>query len=169
MQAVDSATSSQTSPGCNTRIRRITATAHSNSQPGPKLLSISSVRKDHTALRQILSQTRWQVAAARTCRKAKVLLHRQSVAAIFCECDLPDGTWRDILSWSANISQPPPVNVTSGLADGRLWAEVLNLGGYDVLAKPFHEQEVRHVLTFAAGNQFERQHDVATGLALPAC
>jgi hypothetical protein len=28
------------------------------------------------------------------------------------------------------------------LADERLWAEVLNLCGYDVLATPFHADEV---------------------------
>ena len=29
------------------------------------------------------------------------------------------------------------------------WAEVLNIGGYDVLAKPFREPEVRHTLEWA--------------------
>ena len=36
--------------------------------------------------------------------------------------------------------------VTSRLADDRLWAEVLNLGGYDVLAKPFDASEVARVV-----------------------
>jgi DNA-binding response OmpR family regulator len=150
------------SSGNRTRISSIATMANSNSQLGPKLLSISSVRRDHSALRQILSQTGWQLAAARTCRGARELLHRRSVSAIFCESDLPDGTWRDILSLSTNTSQPPPVIVTSRLPDDRLWAEVLNLGGYDVLAKPFHEQEVRHVLT-SAGTQFERRYHASAG------
>ena len=163
MQKVRSATPTGQLPGCKSRIHRIIANADSKSPQAPKLLSISSVRKDHTALRQILSQTQWQVAAARTFRKAKAFLHRRSVSAIFCESDLPDGTWRDILNWSAEISQPPPVIVTCQLADDRLWSEVLNLGGYDVLAKPFHEQEVRHVLT-SAGNQFETKYHTAASL-----
>ena len=32
-----------------------------------------------------------------------------------------------------------------------LWAEVLNLGGYDVLAQPFDELEVRRVVALAGG------------------
>jgi DNA-binding response OmpR family regulator len=32
--------------------------------------------------------------------------------------------------------------VTSRLADEKLWAEALNLGAYDVLAKPFDRQEL---------------------------
>jgi DNA-binding response OmpR family regulator len=35
--------------------------------------------------------------------------------------------------------------VTSRFADDYLWSEVLNFGGYDVLSKPFSEEEVRHV------------------------
>ena len=39
------------------------------------------------------------------------------------------------------LPDPPSVIVTSRLADDRLWAEVLNLGAYDVLAKPFDRTE----------------------------
>jgi DNA-binding response OmpR family regulator len=39
--------------------------------------------------------------------------------------------------------------VCSRLADERLWAEVLNLGGYDVLAIPFHAGEVEHTVNAA--------------------
>ena|SRR5579883_1359299 len=126
------------------------------SAAAPNILSVSSTSEDHTALRQILEPTQWHIAAATTCRRAKALLRKRAVSAIVCAHDLPDGTWRDVLNISAACSRRPPVIVTSGLADNRLWAEVLNLGGYDVLAKPFHEQEVRHVLT-SAGNQTAKQ------------
>ena len=43
----------------------------------------------------------------------------------------------------------PPLVVTSRLADDYLWSEVLNLGGWDVLAKPFRQQEVLYVLDSA--------------------
>jgi len=41
---------------------------------------------------------------------------------------------------------PPLLIVASRLADERLWAEVLNLGGYDVLLKPFEPAELRRVI-----------------------
>jgi len=44
---------------------------------------------------------------------------------------------------------PPLVIVTSHLADERLWAEALNLGAYDVLAKPFDAIEVGRILGLA--------------------
>ena len=39
--------------------------------------------------------------------------------------------------------------VTARLADDQLWAQALNLGAYDVLAKPFDEQEVIRTLSLA--------------------
>ncbi len=40
------------------------------------------------------------------------------------------------------MHSPPALIVTSPAAGPRLWAEVLNLGGYDVLAQPFSTEEV---------------------------
>jgi FixJ family two-component response regulator len=42
-----------------------------------------------------------------------------------------------------------PVIVTSRLADDCLWAEVLNLGSYDLLMKPFDGEETVRVLAMA--------------------
>ena len=47
------------------------------------------------------------------------------------------------------MMDPPLLIVTSRFADERLWAEALNVGAYDVLAKPFERDEVNRVLTSA--------------------
>jgi len=62
---------------------------------------------------------------------------------VICERSLPDGDGKDLLG------KTPRLIVTSDAADEALWAEVLNLGGYDVLAQPFDEQEVRRVVAMA--------------------
>jgi hypothetical protein len=51
----------------------------------------------------------------------------------------------------------PAFIVTSRLADAGLWAEVLHLGGYDLLAQPFCAQEV----IWAVGNAHYRSWNVA--------
>ena len=76
-----------------------------------------------------------------------------------CERELPDGSWRDLFQFLATkLKNPPPLVVVSRQADEALWAEVLNLGGYDVLTKPFDGEEVNRVMTMArrhgAGGQF---------------
>ena len=60
-----------------------------------------------------------------------------------------DGTWKDILQAMATLSGRPLLIVTSRLADDYLWVEVLNLGGYDVLAKPWHHKEVARAIASA--------------------
>jgi len=47
------------------------------------------------------------------------------------------------------VPDPPPLIVTSRLADERLWAEVLNLGAFDVIAKPFDRMETMRVISAA--------------------
>jgi DNA-binding response OmpR family regulator len=49
----------------------------------------------------------------------------------------------------AKLQSPPLIIVTSQFADECLWAEVLNLGGYDVLAKPFDSFEVIWLMSMA--------------------
>jgi DNA-binding response OmpR family regulator len=47
------------------------------------------------------------------------------------------------------MAHPPLLLVVSKHADENLWAEVLNLGGYDVLLKPFERAEVVRVVGMA--------------------
>lgn len=61
---------------------------------------------------------------------------------VISEQDVPGGGWKKILSALQQLSRPPLLVVTSRLADEYLWAEVLNPGGHDVLAKPFRAKEL---------------------------
>ena len=68
---------------------------------------------------------------------------------VICERDLPFGSWKDLLQEIQTLPDPPLLIVTSRLADEGLWAEALNLGAYDVLAKPFDRKEVTRVVSLA--------------------
>lgn len=67
-----------------------------------------------------------------------------------CERDLSDGDWRQLWAILACEPKPPKFIVTSRLADDALWAEVLNVGGYDLLLKPFRAEEVIRIVHAAA-------------------
>ena len=94
---------------------------------------------------------------AATCRQALERLGHIPVAVVLCDSDLPDGSWLDLFDSVASADDPPLLIVTSRMADERLWAEVLNLGGFDVIAKPFAEKEVLHVLETARMHRACRQ------------
>jgi DNA-binding NtrC family response regulator len=68
---------------------------------------------------------------------------------VLTESALPDGAWLDVLELAHEATPEPNVIVTRPGVDSRTWCEVLNLGGYDMLAQPFSEPEVRRVLSNA--------------------
>ena len=113
------------------------------------ILSVSPDENDHNALLEIVDQLPFLLTPAWTCREAANYLDMEPFGIVLCECNLPDGNWVEILNRTSSVLEPPLLIVTSRIADVSLWAEVLNLGGYDLLAKPFSRQEVRHVLTSA--------------------
>jgi len=73
-------------------------------------------------------------------------LQKSRFPIVVTERDLSPGSWKDLLDHSAGLPMPPLLIVTSRMADERLWAEALNLGAWDVLAKPFDAQEVCRVV-----------------------
>jgi DNA-binding response OmpR family regulator len=90
-----------------------------------------------------------RIQTADSCHTAFQSLAARRISIVVCERDLPDGSWRDVLERLGSSPERPYLIVTSRLADEWLWAEVLNIGGYDVLAKPFNAEETRHVLETA--------------------
>ena len=112
------------------------------------LLAISPNEQDRQSLEHILDIDRWTVQGARTLEEASSML-RQEPSLVLCEKDLPDGSWKDVFHEARCLENPPPIVVVSRQADERFWAEVLNLGCYDVLLKPFEYSEVRRVMGMA--------------------
>jgi DNA-binding response OmpR family regulator len=104
------------------------------------ILAISPDVEDHEIVRQILEGSGWRTLACKTRGQARRLWRQASV--VLCEQKLPDGDWKEVLTELQSVLDPPLLIVMSRLADSGLWAEVLNLGGYDVLAKPLKAEEV---------------------------
>jgi DNA-binding NtrC family response regulator len=105
------------------------------------ILSVSPHKEDHDSLQGIFGHSRWRVLPAANLKIGAALL-QCGVSVVVCERDLEGGTWIDLLRQAQTVAEPPTVIVTSRLADDRLWAEALNLGAYDVLAKPFDRTEL---------------------------
>ena len=122
---------------------------HSQTKLAISVLSVSPVEEDHRSLEQILSHTNWKLFKATGLRSASACLRDHSVSVVLCESDLRPGNWKDLLWELSGFSIPQPLVVTTRLADDALWGEVLNLGGHDVLAKPFDFSEVVRVISLA--------------------
>jgi DNA-binding response OmpR family regulator len=84
------------------------------------------------------------------------MLDEHRFGVFICDSSRESGNWRSVLADLQNRHDPPSLIVSSRLADERLWAEVLNLGGYDVLMQPFDRSEVLRV-TAMAGLSWRRK------------
>lgn len=110
-----------------------------------QILAVSASETDQQELCRILTQLRWAVHRAYSRVQAIEIMRRKAISVVLCDSDLPDGSWKDILHESALEQNPPSVIVTTPIShDAPLWSEVLNLGGHEVLAKPFDAREVFH-------------------------
>jgi DNA-binding response OmpR family regulator len=110
---------------------------------------VSGREEDHITLGHIFSHSNWQLHSVHNLGDACEALRRERVAVAICEQDLPDGNWKHLLAELIRCELPPVLVVTSRSADDCLWAEVLNLGGCDVLAKPFDAKEVVWAVSMA--------------------
>jgi DNA-binding response OmpR family regulator len=113
------------------------------------VLTVSPNQEDRKSLESVLDTPGWTIREANSIREATRLLQDRP-SLVLCERYLPDGTWKDVFDAAAGLDNPPPVVVVSRSADRRLWAEVLNIGGFDVLLKPFERKEVHHVMAAAS-------------------
>lgn len=124
------------------------------------LLAVSSRRADHVSLQQILRDTSWELCQARKYWDALKFLCNDRMAVVISACLLPDGNWKDILGQIAVLPDAPRLIVTSSEPDDRLWAEVLNLGGHDVLTTPFDKHEVIRSVSHAWQSWEDEWHSV---------
>jgi DNA-binding response OmpR family regulator len=128
-----------------------------------RLMAVLPTREDRAALQRIIGPCRWELQWTRTCEEAIDAFGRTSPPIVICDRHLPDGDWRQLWDLLARELKPPMFIVTSKLADDALWAEVLNLGGYDLLLKPFRAEEVIRMVHAAA------REPLPTGPNLHAC
>ena len=113
------------------------------------ILLVSPSAEDMSSLRRILHHGDWHISRASDCQEAAKHLRQHGASVVICDRDLPDGDWKDLLQQTSAMDSRPLLLVVSRVADEALWAEVLNLGGYDVLLKPFDRSEVLRVIGMA--------------------
>jgi DNA-binding NtrC family response regulator len=109
------------------------------------LLLVSEQVSDWISLAGILSRSNWELRVRTTCRDALTLLRETHLPVVICDDESTNGHWQSLLDDLSTLASPPALIVSSRLADERLWAKVLNLGGYDVLPTPFEKTEVLRV------------------------
>jgi DNA-binding response OmpR family regulator len=120
------------------------------------VLVVTQSEEDRRSLSAIFGHCNWNVFKTGTIAETLNFLSHHVTPVILCDRDLPDGSWKQLLTAIGGCGYAPRLVVAARLADDRLWSEVLNLGGYDVLLKPFRPKEVFRVLSVAWHNWHDR-------------
>jgi DNA-binding response OmpR family regulator len=105
--------------------------------------------KEAAELERTFSHTRWELRLAHSVREAKKPILSQAAGVIICEQQLPDGTWLDLMRLTEPLHPRPQVIVLSASMDRRLWTDVLDAGGYDVLGTPLQPRELYALVPMA--------------------
>jgi DNA-binding response OmpR family regulator len=114
------------------------------------ILAVFPFPEDRISLQTILGRSNWEVQFTATFDEAREALRAFSFGVVISESRLPEGLgWKDLLREIQDAAESPPLIVVDRLADEWLWAEVLNLGAYGVLMKPFDAKEVLHAIVTA--------------------
>ena len=117
--------------------------AHKTPHTEPvRVLAISRFSQDQLALQRIIGHSKWVLRTASTYAEALEILREDPMPVVITERDLPPYSWKDVLTELASMTNPSRLIVAADNADARLWGEMLNLGAYDVLAKPFESAEL---------------------------
>ena len=113
------------------------------------VLSVSPIQQDHDTLASFLGRDQWRIHNALSLQSASAFLRAHAVPLVVCEHDLSPGSWTQLLDETRLLAIPPVLIMTCRVADDHLWAEALNMGAYDVLAKPLDQTEVTRTLSSA--------------------
>ncbi len=101
-----------------------------------------------------------EVLAVCDCNEARRMLEtRPRVQVVVTDAALPDGDWRRVLEIMAQGGANVEVVVCSRLGDPKLWLDVLEQGGYDVLVAPYEREETKRIVEAAAARSYLRSPD----------
>lgn len=107
------------------------------------LVAVSDPESGRT-LQHLLSDFGYDPLLASSLREARAILSKQSVPLVFCEAQLADGSFRELLQ-STKPGRIPLV-VAARLPDTRQYLEAMSLGAFDFVASPFRRAEVQRIL-----------------------
>jgi len=102
---------------------------------------VSKSEADCRTLREVAAPMSQPVISIPDLQQARRALHRLNPEIVLCDADAwASGSWQELLQDAQEAESL--FLVASRQADERLSAEVLNLGGFDVLTSPFDRDEL---------------------------
>jgi DNA-binding NtrC family response regulator len=106
------------------------------------VLVVGSDIGKRTALVDILEACGLEPMIASNVEETRQILARRPLHMVFCEDNLPDGGFREILRLVKANRPEIQVVVSSMLGDVDEYVEAMNLGAFDFIAPPYRSTEI---------------------------
>lgn len=117
------------------------------------IVLVSSSASDAQVFREIAGGPGRLIVNVPDLTGALATIQKLDPGLVVCDTDIQGkGSWRDLLD-TRYLSATFALLVVADGPDESLWAEVLNLGGFDLLVKPFRADEVERVVAAALSHR----------------
>jgi DNA-binding NtrC family response regulator len=128
-----------------------------------EVLVVSSDVEKRRELAAILRRENIDAIRAGTVRECRAILAKDGVGLIFCDKQLPDGTYRDLITASRAMKSRARVVVTSHEGEWDEYLEAMRLGAFDVIASPCRPTDVEWMVIQARRDERIRVRQVLGG------
>jgi len=125
------------------------------------VLVASAEIEDRRGLMHILQAQELEPICCSAIRESIEILQKQTVGLVFCDKNLSDGTYRDLLSAIRSLKTKVRVVVTSRHADWDEYLEAMRLGAFDVIAAPCRPTDVEWMVIQAKRDERNRPRKAA--------
>ena len=116
--------------------------------PTPVLV-VSSELGDCNALGDTINQEGWKTICASSVDECKGVFANHDIDLVFCERELTDGTYRDVLAIARSQRHRPRLIVMSRCPNWDEYLESLHAGAFDLIASPYETVDIANVLNQA--------------------
>lgn len=117
-----------------------------NRRVAPGALAVGRPEHDTVALASLFASRGWRLHEAESVALAGPILRSESLDLVFCDRQITDGSWTDVLRLTVLLSPPPALVLTSFHAGWDLWLEALDAGAFDLLGRPYDLKEVERTV-----------------------
>jgi DNA-binding NtrC family response regulator len=120
------------------------------------VLVASSQLENRRALIEVLEGLSADVTSSSSIEQASEVLAKQPIELVFCDDELPDGSYRDLLPGARHRQQGIRVVVITRTGEWEEYLEAMRLGAFDFIRGPMHPTDVELVVSRAQHEQDER-------------
>jgi DNA-binding NtrC family response regulator len=124
------------------------------------VLAVVLETNDKEQIQRASLDRKWNLQFAASFQEAQAVLREAAVDVIISDSHIgEEHSWRDLLNAIRDTMEPAALIVADRHADEAFWIEVLNEGGFDVLAKPFDWSELMHAVNVACSLRLKARED----------